>query len=336
MVDVQGAEAWFQLSTLQDAELKDLARSLIGTVLESRAASTTKKYYYAINRWRQWAASKEEISEFPIIDCQFALYLQHMALSVGSKAAIEEAVNAISWMQQVAGHPRVSQSPIVKATVAGLQRQLAKPKTKKEPVTVEMLQKMAETMGSPPSLMESRLLTMSLLAFSAFLRCDELVKLRCCDITIHKEYMSVYIDSSKTDQLREGSSIVVARSGTSTCPVSAMEQYIELASIDITSEDRLFRGIMCTKNGQKLRKGGAISYTRIRELMLQRIRELGYDPSLFGVHSFRAGGATSAANAGVPDRMFKRHGRWRSENAKDGYVKDSLEARLDVSKSLQL
>ena len=54
--------------------------------------------------------------------------------------------------------------------------------------------------------------------------------------------MSVYIDSSKTDQLREGSNIVVARSGISTCPVSAMEQYMELASIDITSEDRLFRG----------------------------------------------------------------------------------------------
>ena len=49
LVDIQGAEAWFQLLTLQDAELKDLASSLIGTVLESRAASTTKKYYYAIN-----------------------------------------------------------------------------------------------------------------------------------------------------------------------------------------------------------------------------------------------------------------------------------------------
>lgn len=54
------------------------------------------------------------------------------------------------------------------------------------------------------------------------------------------------------------------------------------------------------------------------------------------MHSFRAGGAMSAANAGVPDRMFKRYGRWQSENAKDGYVKDSLEARLDVSKCLQL
>lgn len=40
--------------------------------------------------------------------------------------------------------------------------------------------------------------------------------------------------------------------------------------------------------------------------------------------------------AGIPDRMFKRHGRWQSENAKDGYVKDLLEARLDVSKSSKL
>ena len=54
----------------------------------------------------------------------------------------------------------------------------------------------------------------------------------------------------------------------------------------------------------------------------------------FGMHSLRAGGATAAANAGVPDRLFKRHGRWRSESAKDCYVKDSVDSRLSVSKSL--
>ena len=58
------------------------------------------------------------------------------------------------------------------------------------------------------------------------------------------------------------------------------------------------------------------------------------DPKLFGMHSLRAGGATAAANAGVPDRLFKRHGRWKSESAKDGCVKDSVESRLEVSKNL--
>ena len=30
-------------------------------------------------------------------------------------------------------------------------------------------------------------------------------------------------------------------------------------------------------------------------------------------------------------RLFKRHGRWRSETAKDGYVKDSMSALMSVS-----
>ena len=62
----------------------------------------------------------------------------------------------------------------------------------------------------------------------------------------------------------------------------------------------------------------------------------GYDRRQFGLHSLRAGGATAAASAGIPDRLFKRHGGWRSETAKDGYVKDSEDARLAVSKGLQL
>ena len=52
------------------------------------------------------------------------------------------------------------------------------------------------------------------------------------------------------------------------------------------------------------------------------------------MHSLRAGGATAAAGSGVPDRLFKRHGRWRSETAKDGYVKDSVEGRLKVTQDL--
>ena len=66
------------------------------------------------------------------------------------------------------------------------------------------------------------------------------------------------------------------------------------------------------------------------------MQSLGFDANVFSIHSLRAEGATAAANAGVPDRLFKRHGRWRSENAKDGYVKDNLEARLKVSKMLGL
>lgn len=56
----------------------------------------------------------------------------------------------------------------------------------------------------------------------------------------------------------------------------------------------------------------------VRESALQMLEAIRLERHLYGM---RAGGALAAANAGVLDRMFKRHGRWHSENAKDGYAR---------------
>ena len=53
-------------------------------------------------------------------------------------------------------------------------------------------------------------------------------------------------------------------------------------------------------------------------------------PSKFSNHNFRSGGATFAANLNVPDWLFKVHGRWKSDSAKDGYVHHKLDSRLYV------
>ena len=70
---------------------------------------------------------------------QFTLYLQHLAKATGSKPSVDETVNAVSWAHQVAGLARVTQAPFVRSVLAGLHRQLAKPKHKKAPITAEML-----------------------------------------------------------------------------------------------------------------------------------------------------------------------------------------------------
>ena len=66
------------------------------------------------------------------------------------------------------------------------------------------------------------------------------------------------------------------------------------------------------------------------------MKALGFEEKLFGTHSFRRGGATSAANNGVNDRLFQKHGRWKSVSAKDGYVEDNLDSLLLISRSLGL
>ena len=98
------------------------------------------------------------------------------------------------------------------------------------------------------------------------------------------------------------------------------------------SSQNLFRPI---SNGrwEKLRESGSITYCRMRELLKQKLVELGFNAADFSLHSLRAGGTTAA---GVSDRVFKRHGHWKSETAKDGYIEDSLHKRLSVTQNLGL
>ena len=105
-----------------------------------------------------------------------------------------------------------------------------------------------------------------------------------------------------------------------------------MAGIDFESDLSLFRGLNSVKTKTRMRKS-KISYTRVKELVKEAFVD-SMDVNLIGVQSLRAGGASSSANNGSPDRLFKRHGRWSSENAKDGYIKDRLEDRLSVSRNL--
>ena len=98
----------------------------------------------------------------------------------------------------------------------------------------------------------------------------------------------------------------------------------------------LFRPVCKSKTGERLRESGKISYSCLREQFKKKLENLGYRHVDFGLHSLQAGGATLAANLGVPDRLFKRHGQWKLENAKDGYIDDFVEHRLLVTKQMGL
>ena len=190
--------------------------------------------------------------------------------------------------------------------------------------------------GENAPLANVRTLAICLISFAGFLRYNELAKLKESDLAFFEDHLELYIESSKTDQYRDGAWVVVARTRTELCPVQMLERYMALASIGEDAEKFLFRGILNTKLGARLRPSGGLSYTRVRELVLEMLAKIGLDRSRYGLHSLRSGGASAAANAGIPDRWFKRHGRWRSENAKDGYVKDSLVDRLSVTRNIGL
>ena len=66
-------------------------------------------------------------------------------------------------------------------------------------------------------------------------------------------------------------------------------------------------------------------------MRLAKCKELGFGTTCFWLPSLRAGGATAAASARVADHLFKCHGHWKLESAKDGYLKDSQDVLMSVS-----
>ena len=207
---------------------------------------------------------------------------------------------------------------------------------KKEPITVKILEAIVQDAEGSGTLTDLCLATAYLLGFSRFLRFSELINLRPCDFKIAEEMMTIKIRHGKTDQWRQGDEVVVARTANKTCQVAMLEHYMQVTGMSWEDELFLFRPIQANKNGQTLRKSGKISYSCLRKAFKKKISDLGLPAEEFGLHSLRAGGTAAAANAKVLNRCFKRHGRWKSENAKDEYVKDDIKSRLEVSKSLGL
>ena len=121
------------------------------------------------------------------------------------------------------GKPSPSDHPLVKSTLAGVQRLPAHQTTKKESITVSQLEQLvAYKADSIASLYNIPSVVICLLAFAAFLRFDELAWLVRSDVKIENDMLKLFIQSSKTDQYRDGAWVAVAFSRIATCPVAMM------------------------------------------------------------------------------------------------------------------
>ena len=114
---------------------------------------------------------------------------------------------------------------------------------------------------------------------------------------------------------------------------------MERCRFSFAAEDFIFRPATYykSKGSYSLRRTNrSISYSTARDQILKLLGQIGLNLKDFGLHSLRSGGASAAANHGVKDRLFKRHGRWKTESVKDGYVKDDLNKLLSVTSNLGL
>ena len=337
--DVFSSPMWTDLTHVQDPYLRRLVDKLPDVVLGARADNTTLTYLNGFKRWRSWASKFPEITVLPAAPTYVALYLLSVLQASTSPSPVQSALYSIRWAHDVAGLQSPTSHTLPQKVLESARRRLSHQTSKKLPMTREILFKFFQSLDG--SLVDTRFMAMALLAFAGFLRFDELSSLKLRDVVSHTTYFELFIECSKTDQYREGAVVPIVKTGTDLCPWANLLKYLSQAKLSLPTSanggDGFLFGSIQTKSGsQSIRSASKLSYTRCREVLLKKLGDVGLDPKSYSWHSFRSGGASSTANFGISDRMFKRHGRWRSENAKDGYVEDSLESRLAVSISLGL
>ena len=168
------------------------------------------------------------------------------------------------------------------------------------------------------------------------MRISELLAVQVKHIFLPRERVNMLLPKSKTDQLRQGHIVMIAKAGIFYCPVTWLKKYLKVSSLIHQPESfflcRLFKVKKCHRaSGIK-----PISYTTATKSFLKFFEWLTNERGNYGLHSLRSRGASAVANSGVTDGEIRKHGSWSVNSSRDMYIKDEMTKRLRVSKSLNL
>jgi len=259
------------------------------------------------------------------------------------------ASSAIACLHWLHGIESPTQHPLCDTVREASRRLLTGRRLERDAVTAADIRRLVDKYGKRRALLRDLMhVTAFSLMYAAFLRFDDL-----CQITVHEDalvfrddHLAIFVPKSKTDQQGEGRWVVVAKGQGEYCPVGLLDrllrkgEYITRPRSPDEDVGPLVRAV--DKSGMKLRQVTAVgalvpplSYTTLLERCKTMCKEAGITTAIT-LHSFRIGGATAAAAAGVEHQAIKEHGRWRSDSSKDRYVRGDIEGALEVSRALAL
>ena len=81
-----------------------------------------------------------------------------------------------------------------------------------------MISKLISHFGDSENFMHLRFLIICIIGFAGFFRISELLDIKIRNLRKTPESFEIFMEKSKTDQLREGHIVYIAKTGTSTCP----------------------------------------------------------------------------------------------------------------------
>lgn len=276
-------------------------------IRESLSENTRKAYRSDLAHFTDWGGSLPATAEM------VARFLADHADTL-APASLARRVATLSKVHEANAWPNPCRSEIVRATMRGIKRAKGTAQDQARPLLRGDLFILLDALGDDPRALRDR--TLLLIGWAGGFRSSELIGLDVADVEDVREGLVLHLRRSKTDQTGQGRKIGIPLGRTRHCPVAALSAWLGFLSVD---DGPIFRTVDRHGNVQPDRLRSDAVSTIVRN----RLANAGITPEDYSGHSLRAGLATSAIKAGVPNHKVRAQTGHASDLMLSRYVRDA-------------
>ena len=313
----------------------DLSPALL-SLWEHHYRKTTTVNQYA-NPFRHWCTycDKEGVDPLPVIDIHLAAWLAAAQLGDTTASPTDNRFNAVRHFNEIAGGSDIDRLPISRKTKEAVRHKLGYKNQSKKALVQDQVDQIVSHFLSQPGIQGLANAFRVALAYEATLRFDDYQEMTLGDFIVTNDFVRVFLIETKTDLCKSGQWATFAASSRTNSAFQLYQKLINsLVQGGLPHEHIALWPIMFKDNSGsfaqiKLSKIPKVTYNDFLRGLKKACSAIGLNPSAFGTHSLRRGSVTDQFLEGIPDRVIKISGRWKSQ-AFERYIDQEMILRLHL------
>jgi site-specific recombinase XerD len=266
-------------------DIKNLELETLNNLKRSKAHNTLRAYQADFKDFKLFCI-KNGLVSLPTEPKILSIYLTHLS-SFCKFSTLKRRLASIKIIHKIKGHYLDTKHPIITENLLGIKRIHGVKQKSKKPLLINDLKLIINQINEEKNQIKKfKNKSLMLIGFAGGFRRSELVSIEYDDVDFVPEGVKIFIKRSKTDQTGEGMTKAIPYfENSSYCPVIALKQWIEIASI---------------KSGKIFNISDKSVALTIKKYALSA----GLDYTKYAGHSLRSGFATSTAEMGADERSI--------------------------------
>ena len=310
----------------------------------SVAESTKNQYYLSFKKFDDYC-KENNVFSLPSDPVVILTYFIHIAEKSNSVNPVHGARSAIRHYNLLfsPGSLIPTDRDDVAMLVKSLERKYTRAVVKRSPTTPDIIRKLIDSLecdqcrnfAFKKSIFDWQIVVKCVFKFFSFSRFEEVIELKKSNFDFQNTGALVVKKSkAKNNQFHEAKYVTIAPSYDIYCPVNLIKKYFVLLNMDPRCDGFFLPKLSIHNSLFIVHPLTPTSYSFCVKQFKSKLSSFGIDAKLFGEHSDRIGGVSTAANAGCKLLDIQLHGHWKSDNVPKMFIKRSLQNKKNVSNTL--